>query len=141
MIMLIAANSSSAWNSAPPTLARPGASHSRMSEAGVIGYAAAKRMPPRIAPSPVISLPEASHRRALRGFGVAKFRPRSRRVAASMPARRPAIGNGLGHFLDRHFGHTGGSARHDCRQVAAARIADDETLRTDIDFRSETIGV
>src|SRR5579871_295838 len=91
MIMLIAANSSSAWNSAPPTLARPGASHSRMSEAGVIGYAAAKRMPPRIAPSPVISLPEASHRRALRGFGVARFRPRSRRVAASMPARRPAL--------------------------------------------------
>ena len=37
MIMLMAASSSSACSNAPPTLTRLGASHSRMSVAGVIG--------------------------------------------------------------------------------------------------------
>ena len=37
MIMLIAASSSSACSSTPPTLASAGASHSRISVAGVIG--------------------------------------------------------------------------------------------------------
>ena len=49
-IMLIDASSSSACSSEPPTLASAGAIHSSSSVAGVIGYAATKRTPPRIAP-------------------------------------------------------------------------------------------
>jgi len=37
MIMLIAASSSSAWSRTPPILTRLGASHSRISVAGVMG--------------------------------------------------------------------------------------------------------
>ena len=55
MIMLIEESSSSAWTSAPPVLLRAGESHSRISVAGVIGYAAANRTPPRMAPRPAAS--------------------------------------------------------------------------------------
>ena len=47
--MLMEASSSSACTSVPPTSVSAGASHSRSSVAGVIGYAATKRTPPRSA--------------------------------------------------------------------------------------------
>ena len=84
--MLIEASSSSACTSTPPTFGSAGASHSSSSVAGVIGYAATNRTPPRIAPRPAASLPLMSQRDARRAGGGASANPAPTPPAARAPA-------------------------------------------------------
>ncbi len=51
------------------------------------------------------------------------------------------VGDGLGHLLHRNFDDAGAGLRHHRRQVAAARIADHQSLRAGLDFGAETVGV
>ena len=51
------------------------------------------------------------------------------------------VGDGLGHLLHRDFDDAGAGLGHHRRQVAAARIADHQGLRSGLDFGAETVGV
>ena len=50
-----------------------------------------------------------------------------------------AVGDGLGHLLHRDFDDAGAGLRHHRRQVAAARIADHQSLRSGLDLGAETV--
>ena len=52
-----------------------------------------------------------------------------------------AVGDGLGHLLHRDFDDAGAGLGHHRRQVAAARIADHQSLRPGLDFGAETVGI
>ena len=51
------------------------------------------------------------------------------------------VGNGLGHVLHRDFDDARAGLGHHRRQVAAARIADHQGVRSGLDFGAETVGV
>ena len=53
----------------------------------------------------------------------------------------PPVGNGLGHLLHRDVDDASAGFGDHRWQVAAARVADHQSLRPGLDLRAETVGV